>query len=276
MLYIVWRWIYSESSNSHYRQDVTTDRRGCLVGLCNLAYYNPLYLHVWKYLPLGLLQCQVSSHSIAAWVFRWTFSSPSPSHLLHFRQLQQSSFCPENCPQTPSSPVTPCFQRLCSLEWAKGCYYRENKGMFRRTHYPRLNCHSSAHSDELTLKLLLSILIKSQTRPIKANFVTWHNWLWITSCVGYGSLNNSCLMADNSVHSVNKWIGDSIEFGCLQRRQVSSLHKFVSFRCFFHQPWPVKNLMHHPRCSLDMLSSLAARMGSGPVHQTKFLFGHAL
>ena len=40
-------------------------------------------------------------------------------------------------------------------------------------------------------------------------------------------------MADNSVHSVNKLIGDSIEFGCLQRRQVSSLHKFESFRLFF-------------------------------------------
>ena len=34
--------------------------------------------------------------SIAAWVFRWIFSSP-PSHLLHFRQLQAVQ-CPENCP----------------------------------------------------------------------------------------------------------------------------------------------------------------------------------
>ena len=33
---------------------------------------------------------------------------------------------------------------------------------------PRLNRNSSAHLDELTLKGLLSILIKSQTRPIKA------------------------------------------------------------------------------------------------------------
>ena len=160
-----------------------------------------------------------------------------------------------------------CFQRLCSLEWANKCYYRENKGRFRRTHYPRLNCHSSAHSDELTLKWFLSILIKSQTRPIKANSVTWHNWLWITSCDGYGSLNKSCLMADNSVHSVNKWMGDSIEFGRLHKWQILSLQRFASFRCFFHQPWPVKKWMHHPKCSLDMLSSLAASIGSGPVHQ---------
>ena len=52
------------------------------------------------------------------------------------------------------------------------CHRRENKGRFRRTHYPRLNRNSSAHLDELTLKGLLSILIKSQTRPIKANSAT--------------------------------------------------------------------------------------------------------
>ena len=179
------------------------------------------------------------------------------------------------------SPQGFCFQRLCSLEWAKGSYYRENKGRFRKINYPRLNRHSSAHSDELTLKWLLSILIKSQTLSIKANSVTWHNWLWITSCDGYGSLNKSCLMADNSVHSVIKWIGDSIEFGRLHRQQISSLHRLVSFRCFFHQLWPVKNWMHHPRCSLDMLSSLEARIGSGPVHQNlvwacPLMFSHLL
>ena len=52
------------------------------------------------------------------------------------------------------------------------CYHRENKGRFRGTHYPRLNRNSSAHPDELTLKGFLSILIKSQTRPIKANSAT--------------------------------------------------------------------------------------------------------
>ena len=35
---------------------------------------------------------------------------------------------------------------------SKGCHHKENKGRFRRNHYPRLNRNSSAHSDELTLK----------------------------------------------------------------------------------------------------------------------------
>ena len=35
---------------------------------------------------------------------------------------------------------------------SKGMLLHKNKGRFRRTHYPHLNCHSSAHSDELTLK----------------------------------------------------------------------------------------------------------------------------
>ena len=39
-------------------------------------------------------------------------------------------------------------------------------------------------------------------------------------------------MADNSVHSENKLIGDSTEFGRLHKRKISSLHKLVSFRCF--------------------------------------------
>ena len=88
-------------------------------------------------------------------------------------------------------------------------------------------------------------------------------------------------MAVNSVHSVNRLIGDSIEFGRLHKRQMLSLHRFAILRCFFHQPWPVKNWMHHPRCSLDMLSSLAANIGSGPMHQNlvwacPLIFSHLL
>ena len=37
---------------------------------------------------------------------------------------------------------------------------------------PRFNRNSSAHLDELTLKGLLSISIKSQTRPTRANSAT--------------------------------------------------------------------------------------------------------
>ena len=37
---------------------------------------------------------------------------------------------------------------------------------------PRFNRNSSAHLDELTLKGLLSMLIKSQTRPTRANSAT--------------------------------------------------------------------------------------------------------
>ena len=37
---------------------------------------------------------------------------------------------------------------------------------------PRFNRNSSAHLDELTLKGLLSISIKAQTRPTRANSAT--------------------------------------------------------------------------------------------------------
>ena len=155
------------------------------------------------------------------------------------------------------------FSTFVFYEESMECYRREDKGRFRRTHYPRLNRNSSAHLDELTLKGLLSILIKSQTRPTKANSATWHNWLLIDWLVGYGVLNNSCLMAVNSVHSLNKCIGDSTELYRLHNLQVWSLQRLASFRCFFHQPWPVKNWTHHPRCSLGMFSSLADSIGSG-------------
>ena len=64
------------------------------------------------------------------------------------------------------------FSTFVFYEESMVCYRRVYKGRFRRTHYPRFNRNSSAHLDELTLRGLLSISIKSQTRPTRANSTT--------------------------------------------------------------------------------------------------------
>ena len=54
--------------------------------------------------------------------------------------------------------VQPCeddclFSTFVFSGMSMGCYHRENKGRFRRTHYPRLNRNSSAHPDSVWRRL---------------------------------------------------------------------------------------------------------------------------
>ena len=65
----------------------------CVFKQSSDLFNHPLILLL---LPVAIMFLPMPT-SIAAWVFRWTFSPPSPSHLLHFRQLRVVQ-CLENCP----------------------------------------------------------------------------------------------------------------------------------------------------------------------------------